>query len=101
MTQGSERTVLRGVVVAMTTPFADDESFDAGRCRDHIDMLIDAGVHGIVMNSGTGEFAYLSDAEALQILEVGAAHIAGRVPVVAQTSTRAEPSRTSSSTPCT
>ncbi len=80
-------TKLAGVHVAMCTPFADDERLDEGRMREHIDYLIDAGVHGIVLNSGTGEFAYLGEAEAQRVIEVGTAHVAGRVTVTAQTST--------------
>ncbi len=78
---------LEGVQVAMSTAFDRNEQLDTGRFTDHIDMLIDAGVHGIVLNSGTGEFAYMNDTEAQHIVEVGAAHIAGRVTVTAQTST--------------
>ncbi len=79
---------LHGVNVAMCTAFThDDQRFDPGRYRHHIDMLIDAGVHGIVLNSGTGEFAYMADDEVIEITRVGAEHIAGRVPVIAQTST--------------
>lgn len=80
-------TDLQGVNVAMSTAFAADESLDVGRFREHIDLLIDAGVHGIVLNSGTGEFAYMSDEEAQHIVEAGVAHIDGRVTVTAQTST--------------
>ncbi len=72
----------------MCTPFTHtDQRLDEGRLYSHIDYLIDAGVHGIVMNSGTGEFAYMDDAEALAIAAKGAAHIAGKVPVIVQTST--------------
>ena len=78
---------LSGVQVAMSTAFNADESLDEGRFKDHIDLLIDAGVHGIVLNSGTGEFAYMSDDEAQRYTEIGAAHIDGRVAVTAQTST--------------
>ena len=53
------RTVLHGVNVAMTTPFTEgSEDFDPGRFCSHIDFLLDAGVHGIVLNSGTGEFVF-------------------------------------------
>jgi 4-hydroxy-tetrahydrodipicolinate synthase len=78
---------LHGVHVAMSTAFCSDESLDEGRFKFHIDLLIDAGVHGIVLNSGTGEFAYMSDSEAQRIVEIGVAHINGRVAVTAQTST--------------
>jgi 4-hydroxy-tetrahydrodipicolinate synthase len=72
----------------MCTPFTHgDQRLDEGRLYEHIDYLIDAGVHGIVMNSGTGEFAYMDDAEALAIAAKGAAHIGGKIPVIVQTST--------------
>lgn len=79
--------MLKGVNVAMSTAFTPDQKFDEGRYRAHIDFLIDAGVHGIVLNSGTGEFAYLSDDEVLHLTLVGVDQVAGRVPVTAQTST--------------
>lgn len=71
----------------MSTAFNADESLDEGRFTEHIDMLIDSGVHGIVLNSGTGEFAYMTDDEARRFTEIGTAHIGGRVTVTAQTST--------------
>ena len=78
---------LRGVNVAMCTPFDQaGERLDEGRLKDHIDYLIDAGVHGIVLNAGTGEFAYLRDAESMRVTEVGSAHISGRVNVITQPS---------------
>jgi 4-hydroxy-tetrahydrodipicolinate synthase len=78
---------LRGVNVAMCTPLDQSgERVDEGRLKEHIDYLIDAGVHGIVLNAGTGEFAYLRDAESMRVTEVGAAHIAGRVNVITQPS---------------
>lgn len=47
---------LHGVCVAMCTPFDDSgERIDEGRYKAHIDDLIDAGVHGLVLCSGTGE----------------------------------------------
>lgn len=78
---------LSGVNVAMCTPFdRSGERVDEGRLREHIDYLVEAGVHGIVLNAGTGEFAYLRDEESMRVTEIGAAHIAGRVNVITQTS---------------
>lgn len=80
-------TQLTGVNVAMCTPFTEGEQkLDQGKFRGHIDRLIDAGVHGIVLASGTGEFAYMSDAEVQEVIELGVDHIGGRVNVIAQTS---------------
>ena len=79
--------MLRGVNVAMATPFNhSDQSLDEDRFYSHIDHLIDSGVHGIVLNSGTGEFAYMADDEAAEIVRLGTRHIDGRVAVTAQTS---------------
>lgn len=79
--------VLTGVNVAMSTPFkGNSEALDEERFYTHIDHLIEAGVHGLVLNSGTGEFAYMSDSEAADIGGLGIDYIEGRVPVTVQTS---------------
>ena len=78
--------LLNGIFAAMCTPFEDDgETIDEGRYKAHIDDMIEAGLHGIVLCSGTGEYAYLRDEEKEQLIRVGAKHIDGRVPTVAQT----------------
>ena len=47
------RKQLRGIFAAMCTPLkAAGEPLDDGRLREHIDYLIEAGVHGIVLNAG-------------------------------------------------
>lgn len=79
--------LLHGVCAAMTSPFDDTgEHLDEGRLRDHIESLIDAGVHGLVLCAGTGEFAFLSDDEKDRIILLGCEIVDGRIPVVAQTS---------------
>ena len=79
--------LLHGVCAAMTSPFDDTgEHLDEGRLRDHIESLIDAGVHGLVLCAGTGEFAFLSDDEKDRIISLGCEIVDGRIPVVAQTS---------------
>ena len=79
-------TQLRGIFAAMCTPFEEDgETIDPGRYRAHIDDMIDAGMHGIVLCSGTGEYAYLSDEERTFLIREGTRHVDGRVPTIAQT----------------
>ena len=79
-------TQLRGIFAALCTPFDDSgEHIDEGRYREHIDEMIDAGLHGLVLCSGTGEYAYLRDEERRRLIEVGAKHVNGRVPTIAQT----------------
>lgn len=79
--------LLHGVCAAMTTPFDDlGEQLDEGRLRHHIESLLDAGIHGLVLCAGTGEFAFLSDDEKRRIIGLGCEMVDGRIPVVAQTS---------------
>lgn len=76
----------KGIFAAMCTPFDDTgERIDERRYLEHIDELIDAGLHGLVLCSGTGEYAYLRDAEKQMLIELGARHVNGRVPTIAQT----------------
>jgi 4-hydroxy-tetrahydrodipicolinate synthase len=71
----------------MGSPFDDTgETLDEGRLRDHIESLIDAGVHGLVLCAGTGEFAFLSTEEKDRMIGLGCEIVDGRVPVIAQTS---------------
>lgn len=80
-------TELHGVVAALATPFDESgEALDEAGLRKHLDAMLEAGVHGIVLCAGTGEFAYLREDEKTRILEIGIRHVDGRVPVVAQTS---------------
>ncbi len=79
--------LLHGVCAAMTTAFDDvGERLDEGRLVDHIESLLEAGVHALVLCAGTGEFAFLSESEKRRIIELGCEVVGGRVPVVAQTS---------------
>ena len=80
-------TELHGVVAALSTPFDETgEALDEAGLRNHLDAMLEAGVHGIVLCAGTGEFAYLSEDEKTRIVEIGVNHVDGRVPIVAQTS---------------
>ena len=79
--------LLHGVCAAMCSPFDDSgESLDEARLRDHVESLVDAGIHGLVLAAGTGEFAFLSTDEKRRIFEVGIEQVAGRIPVICQTS---------------
>ena len=77
---------LHGIFAAMCTPFdSSGEKVDEGRYTAHIDELIEAGLHGLVLCSGTGEYAYLREEEKRRLIELGARHVNGRVPTIAQT----------------
>lgn len=78
-------TPLRGVLVALATPFAADGSLDETQIRALVDRTIDGGVHGVVACGSTGEFSALSSDERRRVVETVVDQAAGRVPVVAQT----------------
>lgn len=78
---------LRGVCAALCTPFDETgETLDETALRNHIDAMIEAGVHGVVLCAGTGEFAYLRAEEKRRIIEIGIKHVDGRIPVIVQSS---------------
>lgn len=77
---------LAGINLAMQTPFAADGSIDLDEVKRLIDAYIDAGVHGLVLGSGTGQHPYLTEEECNRFYEVGIAHINGRCNAICQTS---------------
>jgi aminobutyraldehyde dehydrogenase len=76
---------LRGVLTALATPFAADDSPDLRRLRDVVDRSIRGGVHGVVACGSTGEFTALTSDERRLVVETVVDQAAGRVPVIAQT----------------
>ncbi len=79
-------SILKGIFGAMCTPFQENESgIDIKRYHSHIDEMLEAGVHGLVLCSGTGEYAYLTEEEKLILINEGIKHINGRCPTIAQT----------------
>jgi 4-hydroxy-tetrahydrodipicolinate synthase len=77
----------KGICVPLCTPFSrDGESLDDGALRSHIDWMIESGVQIILACGGTGEFAYLREAEKRRVAEIACKHVAGRAHVFVQTS---------------
>ncbi|MDM8524893.1 dihydrodipicolinate synthase family protein [Desulfococcaceae bacterium HSG8] len=78
---------LRGICAALCTPFTEDgEKLDEAALKKHIDSMIEAGVHIILVCGGTGEFAYLRSEERKRIAEIASKHIDGRADFMVQTS---------------
>ena len=78
---------LKGICVALCTPFTDDgEKVDETALKQHIDSMMEAGVHIILVCGGTGEFAYLRPDERRRIAEVASKHIDGKAGFMVQTS---------------
>jgi 1-pyrroline-4-hydroxy-2-carboxylate deaminase len=81
----------RGVFPAATTQFHNDESLDLAATAKHLEAMIGAGVHGMIMLGTVGENCSLERREKLDVLKMAIEQIAGRVPVltgVAECSTR-------------
>jgi 4-hydroxy-tetrahydrodipicolinate synthase len=77
----------KGICVPLCTPFSrDGDSLDEGALRSHIDWMIESGVQIILACGGTGEFAYLREAEKRRVAEIACKHAAGRAHVFVQTS---------------
>lgn len=79
-------TDIRGICLAMQTPFDDAGNVDYGRFEALIDAYLETGMHGVVLSSGTGQHAYLTEAECNKLFKLGAKRIDGRATVICQTS---------------
>jgi dihydrodipicolinate synthase/N-acetylneuraminate lyase len=77
-------TELRGILVAVTTPFtADASSVDDAALKAQTDRLVSTGVHGLVCTGTTGEFTTLTSEEYRHVIAAYVEAAAGRVPVIA------------------
>ncbi|MBW1962965.1 MAG: dihydrodipicolinate synthase family protein [Deltaproteobacteria bacterium] len=74
---------LKGVIPAITTPFSKDQKLDLDGFCKLIEMVIDDGVHGVVVNGCTGESWALSDDERALVFKSAVEQSAGRIPIVA------------------
>jgi 4-hydroxy-tetrahydrodipicolinate synthase len=72
----------RGVFPAVTTQFKADQSLDLGATSAHVEHMIQAGVHGLIMLGTVGENCSLSAEEKRQVVKAALAAAKGRVPVL-------------------
>ena len=78
---------LHGVCVPVSSVFDETgETIDPGKMKAHVDHMLDAGVHIILANGGTGEFPYLRWDERKELAELLGHHVAGRAAYMVQTS---------------
>src|SRR6516162_5417922 len=73
----------RGVFPAATTQFHDDQSLDLKGTAEHLERLLRAGVHGMILLGTVGENCSLEYREKLDVLRAGVEQVARRVPVLA------------------
>lgn len=81
----------QGVFPAAVTHFRADQSLDLPATMRHVEVMIEAGIHGLIMLGTVGENCSLEYGEKLEVLKATVAQVGGRVPVltgVAECSTR-------------
>ena len=69
----------RGVYPAVTTLFRDDQSLDVPATSRHVERLLAAKVHGLIMVGTVGENCSLEAGEKHELLAATVKHVAGRV----------------------
>ncbi len=85
------RSPWQGVFPAATTQFRDDQSVDLGATLDHLERLVEAGVHGLILLGTVGENNSLDPSEKREVLKAARDRLGGRVPLltgVAEASTK-------------
>lgn len=73
----------KGVFPVVMTPFDEDGSINFELLSAHVDWLIKGGVHGLIPNGSTGEYAAMSIEEQKSVIKCVVDAAKGRVPVVA------------------
>jgi 4-hydroxy-tetrahydrodipicolinate synthase len=71
-----------GVFPAATTQFQQDLAIDIRSTLSHVDRMIAAGIHGLIMLGTVGENCSLEYAEKIELLKSTVDHVAGRIPVL-------------------
>ncbi len=77
--------MFRGSIVALITPFTQDNAVDYPCLKKLIEWHIQEGTDGIVLCGTTGESPTLNSEELLKIVETGVASANGRIPIIAGT----------------
>jgi 4-hydroxy-tetrahydrodipicolinate synthase len=75
----------RGIYPAALTMFDRQGGLDEEASAAHLDRLITAGAHGVVVGGTSGEFIGLTERERVRLVEVAVGAAADRVPVIAGT----------------
>lgn len=72
----------RGVFPAVTTQFQTDQSVNRDGTARHLEKLLAAGVHGIIMLGTVGENCSLDYSEKIEVLRMAIRQVRGRAPVL-------------------
>jgi len=74
---------LRGLIPATVLPMTEEHGIDEPGLRHYIHWVVEQGVAGVAINVDTGEGPHLSPAERVRVLEIVAAEVGGKVPIIA------------------
>jgi len=72
----------RGVFPAACTQFRSDDSVDIPATLEHVEAMLSAGIHGLVMMGSVGENTALEAGEKADLLKATVERFGGRVPVL-------------------
>ena len=72
-----------GVLPAATTEFESDGSLARKATAKHLELMMDAGIHGVVMLGTVGENTSLEYEEKLEVVRIAVETCGGRIPVLA------------------
>jgi dihydrodipicolinate synthase/N-acetylneuraminate lyase len=72
----------RGYFAALPTPFTAAGDLDLDAFAATIDVFVEQGVHGLLVNGSTGEWATQTETERRLVAERATAATAGRVPLI-------------------
>jgi 4-hydroxy-tetrahydrodipicolinate synthase len=71
-----------GIYTPLVAPFFDDFKLNHDAMQQTVDLLVNAGVHGIIVAGTTGEYYAMSMKERVYMMGVAKEMIAGRVPMI-------------------
>src|SRR3954469_7566459 len=72
----------RGVFPALTTQFRNDQSLDIAATARHLEAMIEAGIHGVVLLGTVGENTALEYHEKLEVLRETKKTVRGPIAVL-------------------
>ena len=77
--------MFNGSIVALVTPFDEQDRIDYDALQQLIEFHISEGTNGLVIAGTTGESATLVKGEHAELIRRAAAMVDGRIPVIAGT----------------
>ena len=74
---------INGVLTALVTPFTVSNKVDEDGLECLIERQIKAGIHGLCVTAGSGEFVNLTAKERQDVVSMSVKYARGRIPIVA------------------